>query len=492
MKRVQLVEPRIYFSDFFGVKPEVIDEYGAFNISLINDLPLFIDPFLLFDSEDAKYAALHEEIIHYLKFLRDRAVADDLTEGNISHWFLFREVKQNWLGLSKTGNGGTGLGPDFALSLSKNLETVFKDFGNETLTTGSHLEKLSLLNGGVGRDHLSDFTTNLIKGFLLEYTQTFAKQHLTEHQRRRFHIEKVKFDYQQRRWKSAYFDLPCCDSDFVILTPKEILTRDDAWINQSDLIDQFTQIRTALPDDALRAQVNDYFLSRLNEKSTDKERRAVALSTIEQFHEILDYYIQKKERDAPLAHAVSDEKVRATHRQFVENVKVLVSEYLADSGFYEHGDSYQESLKRVSYLKHVIEDNDGYRVFYIDGKPIKRESDLQTMFRLTWYATSFDVNSEVNNGRGPVDYKVSKGRRDKSLVEFKLATNTGLRRNLENQVKIYQQANDTPKSIKVILYFSDSELEKVSKTLRELKLDGREDVVLIDASRETKISASKA
>jgi hypothetical protein len=492
MKRNQALEPRIYFSDFFGVLPEVVDEYGAFNISLINDLPLFIDPFLLFDSEDKKYAALHEGIIRYLKFLRDRAIADELTEGNISHWFLFREVKQNWLGLSKTGNSGTGLGSDFALSLSKNLKTVFKDFGNETLTTGSHLEKLSLLNGGVGRDHLSDFATNLIKGFLLEYTQTFAKQYLTEHQRRRFHIDKVTFDYQLRRWKSTSFDLPYCNGDFVILTPKEILTRDDAWINQGDLLDQFTQIRTALPDDALRAQVNDHFLSRLNEKSTDKERRAAALSTIEQFHELLDYYIQKKESEAPQAHTVSDEKVRATHRQFVENVRTLVSEYLADSDFYEHGDSYQESLKRVAYLKHVIEDNDGYRVFYIDGKPIKRESDLQTMFRLTWYATSFDVNSEVNNGRGPVDYKVSKGRRNKSLVEFKLATNTGLRRNLENQVEIYQQANYTSKSIKVILYFSDSEFAKVSKILRELKLDGREDVVLIDASLETKVSASKA
>ena len=492
MNRVQVVAPRIYFSDFFGVKPEVIDEYGAFNISLINDLPLFIDPFLLFDSEDAKYAALHEEIICYLKFLRDRAIADELTDGNISQWFLFREVKQNWLGLSKTGNSGTGLGLDFAFSLSKSLKSVFKDFGNETLTRGSHLEKLGLLNGGVGRDHLSDFTTNLIKEFLLEYTQTFAKQHLTENQRRRFHIEKVRFDYQQRRWKSAYYDLPCCDGDYIILTPKEILTRDDSWINQGDMLDQFTQIRTALPDDELRAQVNDYFLSRLNEKSTTKERQAAALSTIEKFHEILDYYILKKEIEAPQAHTVSDEKVRATHRQFVENVKALVSEYLAESDFYEHGDSYQESLKRVTYLKHVIEDNDGYRVFYIDGQPIKRESDLQTMFRLTWYATSYDVNSEVNNGRGPVDYKVSKGKRDKSLVEFKLATNTGLRRNLENQVKIYQQANDTPKSIKVILYFSDSEYKNVSKILRDLKLDGREDVVLIDASRDTKISASKA
>ncbi len=41
---------RIYFSDFFNVSPEKIKEYGAFNISLINDLPLFIDPFLGNDS----------------------------------------------------------------------------------------------------------------------------------------------------------------------------------------------------------------------------------------------------------------------------------------------------------------------------------------------------------------------------------------------------------------------------------------------------------
>ena len=37
----------IYFSDVFEVPPESLEEYGAFNISLITDLPLFIDPFSL-------------------------------------------------------------------------------------------------------------------------------------------------------------------------------------------------------------------------------------------------------------------------------------------------------------------------------------------------------------------------------------------------------------------------------------------------------------
>ena len=119
----------------------------------------------------------------------------------------------------------------------------------------------------------------------------------------------------------------------------------------------------------------------------------------------------------------------------MENIRELVLKHLAGTEFYERGGSYEESLQRVKYLKHVIEDNDGYRVFYVNGTPVKRESDLHTMFRLTWYATTFDVNAEVNNGRGPVDYKVSKGKQNASLVEFKLASNPSLRRNLRSRSK---------------------------------------------------------
>jgi hypothetical protein len=77
--------PQIYFSDVFQVCAETVDEYGAFDVALVNDLPLFVDPFLLFDSEDDKYKELHRSIIRYLVFLRDRACAEDLTEGNITH-----------------------------------------------------------------------------------------------------------------------------------------------------------------------------------------------------------------------------------------------------------------------------------------------------------------------------------------------------------------------------------------------------------------------
>jgi hypothetical protein len=67
----------IYFTDFFGVPPDALEEYGAFDVSLVGDLPLFVDPFLLFNSENPAYQALHSEIIRYMRFLKDVTCSDD-------------------------------------------------------------------------------------------------------------------------------------------------------------------------------------------------------------------------------------------------------------------------------------------------------------------------------------------------------------------------------------------------------------------------------
>jgi hypothetical protein len=109
-----------------------------------------------------------------------------------------------------------------------------------------------------------------------------------------------------------------------------------------------------------------------------------------------------------------------------------------------------------------------------------------------WWRTEFDINREPNNGRGPVDFKVSFGARDKSLIEFKLASNTALKRNLEKQVEIYEKANKTSQSVKVIVCYTAADQEKVEKVLKELALDKEPSVVVIDARSDNKVSASKA
>lgn len=42
---------KIYFSHFFDIDEDIVENYGAINVSLINDMPLFVGLFLLFNSE---------------------------------------------------------------------------------------------------------------------------------------------------------------------------------------------------------------------------------------------------------------------------------------------------------------------------------------------------------------------------------------------------------------------------------------------------------
>lgn len=162
--------------------------------------------------------------------------------------------------------------------------------------------------------------------------------------------------------------------------------------------------------------------------------------------------------------------------------------------FYKTGrDTYEEARARLLFLKDVIENKGGHRLFYLKGKPLERESDLQIMYTLTWFATPSDASREVNDGRGPADFKISRGASSKTLVEFKLAKNTKLEQNLAKQSEIYEKASGaTHPSLKAILYFSNGERDRVQKILKKLKLSTSPHIVLIDARADNKPSGSKA
>ncbi len=485
---------QLYFSDIFDVDPDLLEGHGAFDVSLLNDLPLFIDPFLLFNSHDAQYQALHRRIIEYLRFLRDRAASGEIDQGLLNAWFMFPEIKQTWLGYSRVGNRGSGLGRDFADALFRNLYSIFANFGAEEVTRSSHLEKLCLIKTGVGRDNISDFTTHLILDYLLDYTQEFARQHLTARQRRLVAVSQARFNFHTRIWESDRFELPYHDSDYVILTPKDILTREDTWINKTDMVRDFPEVAAGLPNDQLRAQLNEYLIRHLPENPKQKERNEVVAGMIAEHPEYIDYYIRYKEDNGDTAESLSAQRVREVEHVFHENVVELVEALQNETAFYSTGiGTYGEARARVMFLKDVIEHKGGHRLFYDkNAEPIRRESDLQIIFRFTWFATPADLSREVNDGRGPVDFKVSRGAWDKSLVEFKLASNSKLRQNLERQLTIYEAASDARRSLKVIVYFTEAELGRVASILKELGLLGSPDIVLIDARSDNKPSGSKA
>lgn len=484
----------LYFSQHFGVSPKVLEDYGAFDISLASDLPLFIDPFLLFNSQKPEYRDLHEGMIRYLVFLRDRATPD-LDPGLIKSWYMFQEVKQNWLGFTVLDNSGSGLGKDFARALHNSLGSILKGFGSESITKGAHLEKLALIKEGVGRDNISDFTTNLIKGYLLEYTQAFAQAHLSSDQRGAFSVARAVFNYETETWEPRQYDLPALRGDYVLLTPADMLTKDDTWISRSDLVREFSSIPEAIEDDQLRAQVNNYLFKKLSDNPTKKEYSDLAAAAILQFPEVIDYYIRQKENTGEQAVGLSAKRRQEVFEVLVRMVQQVVEDIRTNTTLYQTPvNSYDEALARAVGFKQYVENQDGHRLLNRPGheRPLATEKEVQLFFGLIFFGSEFDVNREVNNGRGPVDFKVSKGAIDKSLIEIKLASNSQLKRNLQNQVAVYERANGTRTSVKMIVCFTDADVAKVDAVLKELDLCGEKSIVVIDARSDNKPSGSKA
>lgn len=478
------------FSEIFEVDKNILEQEGFVDVSLLCDLPLFVDPFLIFGSQKEEYLELNNEINRYLLFLKKKAIQHEIHSGMLKSWFTFSEVYNNWLGYCKFGNKGSGLGLKFAKNLYYNLKNKLNNFGDGEILSVEHIEKLCLIDDKIGSDNISDFVVNILKHYFLEKTQEFCKKYIKPEYCAMFNVERAYFDYNLEKWMPKQFYLPKFNDEYILLTPIDILTKDSSWLNTNDMVDRFSMIVEKIPNDQLKFDINNYLSKLYKDNMTKDEIRQSRLETIREFPIIVDYYISQKEDtvDEAMSRSIEkslyvDETISNIVRAFVENLKI--------TDFYNCSeDSYMEALKRVKYLKHCIEDNDVYKLFYdSNGNLIKTEEDLQLMFRLVCYGVISDVNRECNNGRGPVDYKFSKTSVDKSLIEFKLASNSKLKQNLKNQVEIYEKANDTNKSIKAILYFTDKEEERVNKILKELGLENKENVILIDA-RKNKVSAS--
>lgn len=482
------VSQKILFSDHFAVDgksvAKALREHGAFDVSLLADLPLFIDPFLLFNSKKEEYQNLHQDIIRYLTFLRDRSVNKRVTPGLLDAWYMFTEVRQTWLGFTSGGNRGHGLGSKFAQALNTNLYRLFSD-EEEQVTVGKHLEKLCLLGVGVGKDSISDFTTNLISGYLAEYTQEFAKAHLMKEQCATFYVEKARFNYETEVWEHLSFYLPRTKisfpkpkDDYVLLVPRDLLTRDDTWINQNDLIKSFSEFRNASGNESLRDSISNYFLKRLPDAKDNKQYRKAVIETINQFPVLVDYYIGLKEATGDKAVASSNTKVAYAQALFLENFTKLAALLFSESQFYQYGFiTFDESIKRATCLKRVIENEGGYRFLYNDiGTPLTREEELAIAYRFIWFNTP-------DNGKATELIDPRKA----IPVHFKLASNktlhTFFNKKSEDAIKSKNKMTEAFKEeIIIVLHFSEEERRRAEGYIKEVSEDIGY-VTLIDASK---------
>ena len=492
-KRVSYTCMKVYFSDFFGIEHSVVEGYGALDVSLIADMPVFIDPFCLFASDKKEYNHLHQRIIEYLRFLRD--MSENPTSrlaGVIKHFFAFPEFPYTYMGFCSIGSSGHGLGMRFANALRNNLSGILGSFGTEQVSEASHLEKLCVICEGVGVDCISDFTTNLIKDFLLEYTQEFSEKCLRRDQCDWFTVQHAWFDFAKHDWRSGEYLLPKWKGHYVVLVPKDILTKDDTWINKKDLVHDLRRIPDSIGNEELKGK----FIALLNDildekkKYTTEQKDLKIIQFCKEYPEAIDWYIKGKETRKDEAREKSAIGVATVTRCLFDEPRLLRKQ-LTDDGFYSLPmTSLDEVLEKARFFKHAIESRDVYRIFYDkEGRHIS-EKMVQLVFRLVWVDSEWDINPEPNSGRGPADFVVSLGANDKCVVEIKLASNSHLEKNLRNQLDIYKSANATSHGVFIIVYTSDKEEQRMDAILTKLGLNNSPYIVTIDA-RPNKVSASK-
>lgn len=129
------------------------------------DLPLGIDPFLLFKSRDREYALLHKLVLDAFN-----AGINALRRGEnakASRIFDFPEVPEIGFGYTKSGKRGSGVGT-FLSGLI--IETIAGSPGLQERGV-KHVEEMQLRSAGIGPDRISDVTANILKRFLLDYTK---------------------------------------------------------------------------------------------------------------------------------------------------------------------------------------------------------------------------------------------------------------------------------------------------------------------------------
>ena len=111
-------------------------------------------------------------------------------------------------------------------------------------------------------------------------------------------VPKVLFNYDTESWQSGRYELPFFNGDYVLLTPKDLLTRDNTWINRPELLESIDDIAASLEDESLRAQINNHLYRQLSKdkEPTEEELRAARAATVAQFPQLIEQYIRAKEK----------------------------------------------------------------------------------------------------------------------------------------------------------------------------------------------------
>jgi hypothetical protein len=158
---MDLIRPRL--TDYHGIQKSQSDLDFAIQF-FDEDIPLYVDPFLLWKSPSQQDQSLHTAIINsfnYLNFLLKKGRSDEA----LSLLVNISECQEVGLGVSKARKG-MRIGQDQA----QKILDLFNDIPEYSQYGFTHFEVIQLYISGISKDRISDITCNYIKSFLIDYT----------------------------------------------------------------------------------------------------------------------------------------------------------------------------------------------------------------------------------------------------------------------------------------------------------------------------------
>jgi hypothetical protein len=250
------------------------------------DLPVGIDPFLLYKSRDHGLLALHQQLLDAFNTGIDAIRHRDAASARVL--FDYPEVAEIGFGYTHRGKRGSGVGSHLT------------DVIIETLTHSPalqhrgirHVEEMQLVSARIGPDRVSDISANILKRYLIEYTQrqcAIWRIPLVQGTPLR-HV----YDTATLEWEDGYFDLPVSpvDGTPILLVPRRIV-RVLPWINYDDFMrGEFKAYLASRRGVSRQNAQSDQPLGRVSEHPTKEAVVTITRNDVS----LIDRYVKSREQ----------------------------------------------------------------------------------------------------------------------------------------------------------------------------------------------------
>ena len=235
------------------------------------DTPLYIDPYALTTRDDTWSNDAHGLVVSFFEEVLTSIKNEDKPRA-IKLLSRLTEPEETHLGVSKEGNRGRGIGGRQAYEL-------YDALSKSKAAQSGLLEDLSdfaLFIPNIGKDKISDITTNVIRRSLIDYTQYQCELYGIPMRR----VPSGFFwDAPNKDWRQEYLQLPVINDQKLILTPKYSV-RYQVGVDHSKYRSQF--VLEFLQEEHLRA--DDSLVTALRDKEGKIRKKVVYKKTVDKHY----------------------------------------------------------------------------------------------------------------------------------------------------------------------------------------------------------------